>query len=205
MFGATGGTGQHAVAQALARGHQVTAFVRDPSRLTTAPQLIRVIVGDVTGDDEAIAAAVRGQDVVISALGVGKSFKPGGLIAGSVPRIVRAMEREGARRLLHTSAFGVGETFRDAPFVPRMFIRTLLRNVYADKLVGDDAIRSSTLDWTIAYPAGLTDGPRTGQYRVGERLPLRGLPTISRADVADFLLNEAEANACVRKGVLISR
>ena len=100
VFGATGGTGQLIVAQALARGHQVTAFVRDPSRLTTAPQLIRVVVGSVTGDDEPVAAAIRGQDVVIrrrtpsrsierTIRGVLAAIKPAG--AKDWPRLSRAL------------------------------------------------------------------------------------------------------------------
>ena len=60
------------------------------------------------------------------------------------------------------------------PRVPRMFMRFLLKDIYADKALGDEAIQSSALDWTIVYPTTLTNGPRTGHYRVGERLPLRG-------------------------------
>jgi hypothetical protein len=53
-------------------------------------------------------------------------------------------------------------------------------------------------------PTGLTNGPRTGRYRAGERVKLTGFPTISRADLADFLLRQIEDRTHVRKGVLIS-
>jgi uncharacterized protein YbjT (DUF2867 family) len=88
--------------------------------------------------------------------------------------------------------------------LPRVFIATLLRDVYRDKQVGEQAILASDLDWTIVYPVGLTDGPRSGRYRVGERLSLKGFPRISRGDVAEFLLRQVEDRTYIRKGVLIA-
>jgi uncharacterized protein YbjT (DUF2867 family) len=83
-------------------------------------------------------------------------------------------------------------------------MRTLLRDVYRDKEAGEVELRASLLDWTIVYPAGLVDRPATGQYRVGERLALRGFPTIARSDLAGFLLDQVEDTRYVRKGVLVS-
>jgi putative NADH-flavin reductase len=204
VLGATGETGQHVVADALQKGHFVTALVRDARRIAVVSDRLRVVQGDVVTDDAALGEAVRGQDVVISTLGVGKSFKPQGLIAKSAPRIVSAMKAESVRRLIFVSAFGVGDTVRDVPFVPRVFIRLLLADIYRDKEAGEDAIRSSGLDWTIVYPTVLTDGPPVGEYRVGERLALRGFPRISRRDVAAFLVQQIEATSYLRKGVLIT-
>lgn len=204
VLGATGGTGQHVVADALQKGHFVTALVRDPRRIAVASDRLRVLQGDVVTDDAALSEAVRGQDVVISTLGRAKSFKPQGLIAKSAPRIVSAMKAQSVRRLIFLSAFGVGDTVRDAPLLPRLFIRLLLKDIYRDKEAGEDAILSSGLDWTLVYPTGLTDGPPAGEYRVGERLALRGLPRISRQDVAAFLVQQIDATSYVRKGVLIT-
>jgi putative NADH-flavin reductase len=203
VLGATGGTGHQVVTQALQQGHTVTALVRDPGRLSVASDRLRVLTGSVT-EDGSLPTAVRGQDVVISALGVGKSFKSNGLIAASVPRIVRAMKAEGVRRLVFTSAFGVGETFRDVPLVPRLFIRTLLRDVYRDKNAGESQLVDSGLDWTLVYPTGLADRAATGRYRVGERLALRGFPSIPRGDVAAFLLAQIDDTTYLRKRVLIT-
>ncbi len=204
VLGATGPTGQHVVAQALRQGHLVTAFVRNPRGLTVGSDRLRVITGQVGDDDPILASAMRDHDVVISTLGVGKSFTSGGLIAHSMPRIIRAMESAGVRRLVFMSAFGVGETLRDVPWLPRLFIRTLLRDIYRDKASGEETLRDSTLDWTLVYPTGLVDRPATGQYRVGVRLSLRGFPTIARADVAAFLLTQVADTTYVHKGVLVS-
>jgi putative NADH-flavin reductase len=72
------------------------------------------------------------------------------------------------------------------------------------KETGEDDLRGSLLDWTLVYPVTLTNGPRTGRYRIGERLTLHGFPTACRADVADFILTQIEDRTYLRKGVLIS-
>jgi putative NADH-flavin reductase len=204
ILGATGGTGREVVSQALQLGHDVTVLVRSRERLTTPSDHLRVLTGSVPDDPQALAGAVRGQDVVISALGVGNSLKSSGLIARSMSAIVRAMEAQGIRRLVFTSAYGVGATRQDVPFLPRMVMRVLLRDLYADKQAGEDELRRSALDWTLVYPTTLTNGRRTSLYRAGEHLALRGFPTVSRADVAEFLLTQIEDRTYVRKGVLVS-
>jgi putative NADH-flavin reductase len=103
-----------------------------------------------------------------------------------------------------TSAYGVGDTYGDVPLLARFLIRVLLRDLYADKLAGQEILFRSSVDWTIVYPVTLTNGPRTGVYRVGEHLSLHGLPRISRADVADCLLTQVEDRRYLKKGVLAS-
>ena len=203
LLGATGPTGREVVAQGLERGLELTALVRSPERLRITHERLRIVTGDVTAGPEALTAAMPGQDAVISALGAGKSLKPGGLIARSAPAIVHAMKGAGVRRLVFTSAYGVGVTWRDVPLVPRMLMRLFLRDVYADKAAGEEVITGSDLEWTLVYPVTLTNGERTGRRQAGERLALRGLPTISRADLAEFLLSQLDDRAYVRKGVLL--
>jgi putative NADH-flavin reductase len=204
VLGATGGTGQEVVSQALEKGHLVTAFVRDPGRLKFSADRLRVLTGTVTGDGAPLATAIRGQDVVISALGRGKSLKSEDLMAQGMPALVRAMESEGVRRLIFTSAYGVGVTWRDVPPLGKIVIKVFLRNLYADKVVGEAELQRSVLDWTLVYPVQLTNGPRTGRYRFGERLELHGLPRVSRADVAHFILTQLNDWTYVRKGVIVS-
>ena len=118
--------------------------------------------------------------------------------------IVPAMEQAGVRRLILMSAFGVGASLHDAPLIPRIFFRSLLREVFADKLAAEDLVRKSKLEWTFVYPVMLTNGALTEKYRVGERLKLHGLSSISRADVAHFILEEAEKHAFVGKVAVLS-
>jgi len=191
------------VQQALSQGHEVTAFARNPDALS-AEKRVRIVAGDTTRNVEQIAEAIRGQEAVVSALGRRNTLRSDNLIARSTHFIVPAMEQAGVRRLLVMSAFGVGESRRDAPLIPRIMYRVLLSDIFADKKDAEDEIRRSSLDWTIVYPVLLTDGPLTGSYRVGERLELRGMPKISRADVAHFMLAEMKNRAFVRKAAVIS-
>jgi putative NADH-flavin reductase len=204
VLGATGGTGRQVLVQAAERDREITVLVRDPRKLPKNATPLRVLTGDLLHDPDVLTAALAGQDAVISALGVGLSFKPGGLISGGAPLLVAAMKHQGVRRLVFTSALGVGATRRNTPVLVRLFSGTLLRDVYADKERGERSIVSSDLDWTIVYPAGLTNGPRTGRYRIGERLPLRGIPLISRADVAEVLLDQVDDRTYIRKGLVVA-
>ena len=202
IFGATGPTGRELVAQALEQKHDITVFARKPEGL---PAGVRAVQGDAMREPLAVAEALQGQEAVLSALGTGKVMFPNRLQQRSLGNIVPAMESAGVRRLVVMSAFGVGDTARDASIVQRLLYATVLSMVFADKARGEERVRASTLDWTIVYPTVLTDGPRTGQYRIGERIEgIVGLPTISRADVAQFMLAELANRAYVRRGVAIT-
>ena len=203
VFGATGPTGKEVVAQALDRGYQLTAFARRPQAVPEHERLC-VVPGDATRDALAVAEAVRGQDGVVSALGVRSSFFPRDLMQRSLANIVPAMEKAGVRRFVLMSAFGVGDSRKDAPLVPRLMYNTLLACIFADKRAAEDQLKRSALDWTIVYPVLLTNAPRSVRYRAAERLELRGFPSISRADVADFMLRELVERRFVRRSVVLS-
>ena len=205
ILGATGGTGRSALKEAKALGHDVTVFVRDPAKLSAEEQEgVRVVTGSLPEDEAALVDAMRGRDAVISALGRGLSFKSLDLMKRSVPVLLRAMAQAGVRRLIFTSAFGLGDTWRDAPLFPRIFASTLLRGIYADKRFAETMIRQSDLDWTLVHPTQLTDGPRTGRWRSGERLQLQSFPKISRGDTGAFLVSQLNDTGHIRKTVLVS-
>lgn len=195
ILGATGPTGQQLVTQALESGHDVAVLVRDPARITGPVEVIR---GDAT-DASAIAGACSGRDAVLSALGTGKSFR-GDVVSRAAANLVAS----GVNRLLLVSAFGVGESFSEAAWQQKLFFRTLLRSIYADKAKADEMIRASSAEWTIVRPVMLTNGPRTGKYRALEHVRLGGFPKVSRADVADFMVRELAERKWIRKTVVIT-
>ena len=204
VLGATGPTGLQIVQQALAQGHQVTAFVRDPAKLPFTDKNLSVVTGSLPGDARALADALRGHDAVISSLGLHNALKAHHFSENNMRVLVPAMEKQGVRRLIVVSANGVGDTHRHAPLLPRVMYRLLLSDIFADKKAGEDIVRASSLEWTIAYPTLLTYGPRTRSYRAAERLALKGFPNISRADVADFVLRQLDERAFLKKGAVIS-
>lgn len=202
ILGATGGTGQQLVSQSLEQDHEVTTLVRNPTKLNLSHEKLTVIKGNVL-DKDVLMKALEANDAVLSALGVGKSLKSSNLISNAVSTLIPAMNATGVKRVIFLSAFGVGETFTQANFIQKFLFRLFLKNIYADKTKGDEQLRNSTLEWTLVYPVILTNGPRTGKYKVGEKLPMKGLPKISRADVADFMLRQLTDNIFLKKGPLI--
>jgi putative NADH-flavin reductase len=203
LLGATGPSGQQIVARALEQGHEVTILVRNPSKLNFNDARLTVVTGDIF-DGETLVKYIQGKDVVISALGVGKELKSNNLITRAVASIIPAMNTAGVKRLIFLSAFGVGPTYSQASVIQKIVFRTFLRNIYADKNAGSEQLRSSGLQWTLVSPVLMSDGPRTGKYRVGEKLEMKGMPKISRADIADFMLSEARDNRYVQRDVILS-
>ena len=114
------------------------------------------------------------------------------------------MDRAGVKRLVFTSAWGVGDSFKDLAVLPWLFFRTLLRDVYADKLVGETLIRQSNVDWTIVRPARMHDGPLTRRYQSGEGLRMAGMQSISRADTAHFILACAADPGTIRTSPIVT-
>ncbi|GKQ35918.1 NAD(P)-dependent oxidoreductase [Streptomyces sp. A012304] len=203
ILGATGPTGRHVVDLALRSGDRVTALARRPEALEDLANQVTVVAGDATSHHD-VAKAMTGQDVVISALGRSTSVRADDLFTRAATAVIGAAEEVGVSRLVWLSSFGVGDTFRSASAVQKVMYSTFLRNIYANKAVSEKAIRSSGLDWTLVYPTMLTKGPAKGGYRVGERLPMKGNPTISRADVADFMYKAAHSPEWIHRDAVIT-
>ena len=199
VFGATGGTGRELVKQALGHGHAVRAFVRNPDRLKVIHHRLEVVTGDVQ-DAKGVAAAVAGQDAVLSALGV-NDRKPNTVLSDATRTIVAAMKQEGVRRLLFLSSLGVGETKGQLGVIyNQILLPLLLKEIFADKETAETVVRESELDWTIVQPGRLTNARLTGKYRAGpDAAKGRWFPKIARADVADFMLNALERKQSIRE------
>ena len=198
IFGATGGTGRQCVDQALAQGHQVTAFVRQSAALTVQHPDLTIIQGDIT-DQDAVQRAIPGHDVVISALGTrgGPAVLPEG-----TRNILEAMASHGVRRSLWVSSFGAGDSLQQMGWLSQtLIVKGLLRQAIQEKNAQEQIILASGGDWIIARPGGLTDGPLTGTYRVTGPGDKVGRPSISRADVADFMLKNLTDDRYIRKAV----
>ena len=204
IFGSTGGTGRQLVEQALAQGHMVTAFARNPHKLGLQHPNLRVVQGDVL-DFAAVEQAMQGQEVVLSALGAPATQKDAVRSEGT-RHIIRAMEQTGVRRFICLTTLGIGDSQEALPFSYKYLIVPLfLRQAFADSERQEDCIRQSALEWTIARPATLTNGQRTGQYRHGFPATEKGLKIkISRADVADFMLRQMQDRTYLRKAASLS-
>jgi putative NADH-flavin reductase len=206
IFGATGATGTVLTELALVAGHQVTAVVRDPARLAVSARAgLRTITADVM-DPASIAEAIVDADVVISAVGP-RGTGPTTVIQDSVRSIIAAMDKTGALRFLQVTGSIVaddGESSYLRYLLKPLARRTFLRHVCADMRQAEDQIRRSDLDWTIVRPPSLTSKPARGSYRTAVD---RNLPhgfTISRADLAAWMLTLIDGSAAVHKHLSIA-
>ncbi|MFD8220869.1 NAD(P)-dependent oxidoreductase [Streptomyces sp. NPDC059697] len=202
VFGATGGIGQEIVRQALDSGHQVTAVVRDPTRLTVTGAGLEVFRADLT-DPQALRPAVAGRDAVLSGLGA-RTRKDAGIATRLTRTVLGAMEAEGVRRLLVVSAGPVGPDPEGAPFADRAargLVSLILKDVYADLAAMEGELARSATDWTVVRPPRLQNKPVTGSYRtVVGGFPLKGR-FIGRADVAHAMLAMIDDPGTVKQGV----
>ena len=207
IFGATGSTGQCLVAQALERGHEVTAFVRDPAKLGDMAARVAVITGDILDSASVKAAFAEPFDAVLSSLGVFHREDQTDLSRGTA-HIIAAMEQAGCRRLAVVSSLGAGDSAGQGNWLAWFLQRFLLKYVLIDKTRQEDHIRASALDWTIVRPPQLTDGQpvSTGLIAWEGPVPSGARPSwkTSRATVAAFLLDTVERNSYVHKAVNLS-
>jgi len=204
VLGATGGTGRQIVKQALARGHQVTALVRSPEKAGDLNG-VRIVAGDVR-DEKGLREALRGQDAVVSALGTPASpFREVTLLSTATRALVQAMKAEHVSRLVAITGMGAGDSRGHGGFLfDRMIFPLLLKNVYADKDRQEAIVRDSGLDWVLVRPTVLNDKP--GRSSVRTLTDLSGFHggSISRQDVATFVLDQLRSDDWLHRVPLIT-
>lgn len=200
IIGASQGIGLETTRQALEAGHEVRALSRSAARIGIADPKLDKVSGDALSQTD-IDAAVNGVGAVIQVLGVGPGdlFGPVHLFSDATRILVAAMETRGVKRLVCVTGFGAGDSRSSISCLQLVPFRLLLGRAYDDKDVQERLIRESTLDWTIARPGVLTNGPRTGRYKVLDQPSQWRNGIISRADVAEFLVRQIEGAAYVRK------
>ena len=203
IIGATGATGQILMREALEQGYEVTALARNPSAVAPEDHRPRVLEGNALDASE-VEAAVAGQDAVLSALGT-RSSRPTTLFSESTHNLISAMDKHGVRRLVCITGIGVGDSKGHVGFLyDRVFLPLVLRNPYEDKERQEEILRRSDLEWVIVRPARVTDKRATGEYQVFLSGDSYKATTISREDVADFMLAQLTEDRYVHKTPVIS-
>ena len=200
IIAATGGVGAELLEQAVAAGHDVTAVVRNPGKLSR--QAYSVTVDLAAPDPAALESAVAGADAVLSGLGP-HSNADAGIAAQGTLAIVASMKITGVRRIVAVSAAPVSTVPTPGrPHPPKhdpgdgFYMRHLFSHVasamfgkvYADLARMEDILAGSGLDWTVVRPPQLTGKPLTGTYRTAYGQNIRGGWSVPRADVAHLML-----------------
>jgi putative NADH-flavin reductase len=204
VLGATGGTGCLIVGQALARGHEVTALVRSPEKASDLKGA-KLIVGDVR-DEKMLREALKGQDAVVSALGTPASpFREVTLLSTATRALVNAMKAEHVSRLVCITGMGAGDSAGHGGFLfDNVIFPLLLKKVYADKNRQEAVVTDSGLDWVLVRPSVLNDKPSRGSVRALTDLSDFHGGSISRQDVATFVLDQLRTDAWLHHAPLIT-
>jgi putative NADH-flavin reductase len=194
IFGATGRIGSSVVEQALAAGHQVTAFVRDARRLTVGAGQVQVVEGNVLDSSEVEAALRKGFEAIVVAIG-GDPLKPSTLVTDAARSILTAAQAAGTPRYLAVT--GTAEMpnktliGKISTFILRL---TPVGNAIRDHDGAYALVIHSGLDWMLAGCPWVKDGPRRGGYKTSLVFP-GGNKFIYPPDVADLFVRELAAKS----------
>jgi len=198
VFGASGLTGSEAVFQALSEGDNVVGLTRNPSNLkvpagsggndagkTLENANLTMIAGDVTKKGDVDKVFESDVDGVIVALG-GKSADVGEtMLTDGTKNVIAAMKEKGVKRLAVVTSIGAGDSENQAPFVFKILMNTVMKNIFVDKNNQEEVTFNSGLEFCIVRPGGLSVDAPTGVVNV---IDGKG-GSIPRADVAQFCLD----------------
>ncbi|WP_339219010.1 SDR family oxidoreductase [Paenibacillus sp. FSL H8-0332] len=201
ILGATGRVGSHIVTHALQDGHHVTVLVRTPEKVHPLHANLTIIEGNVLNQDD-VARAVQGNDVVISALNTDGTTT----LSDSMPFIIEAMYGEGIERIITVGTAGVLQSEISPELLRYQSSESKRRSTRAAE-EHEQAYRlleRSTLKWTIVCPTALRDGERLGIYRVRQDILPEGGTEISVADTAELTYSQIEASDFIRARVGIA-
>lgn len=206
VFGATGPTGKEVVAQALAAGDEVVAYVRNPSKLGVTSERLKVVQGELS-EQTKIEGAIAGMEAVVSTLGPRGGSKDKPLTKG-MQNVVAAMDKLGVRRIVITSTLSVKDK-NDKPELRAralvFLVKLAMRPAYDEIVSVAETLRASDLDWTILRMTMLNDKEKSGKVRAGYLG--RGevaASFIARADIAGFILQCLHERKYVREAPAIS-
>ncbi len=195
--------GRRILAQALARGHRITAQTRDASKLADQPAEIDVVAAQPT-DAAALRSLVAGQEAVIMALGTAPG-RPTTLFSDVTAKLIRAMAGARVRRLVAITGVGAGETHGHGGFLyDRIIYPLFTRPFYRDKDRQEQLIQQSDLDWVIVRPAPFKRTPGAAPLQaITDVRPDTVLRRITRDEVASFALDQLSEDRYLRRAVFV--
>jgi len=204
IIGASGGIGLETVKRGLNRNHTITTLSRSEIKIEKNNSL-KMILGDATHKAD-LLKSIQNTEAIIVTLGTSKNMKTTTLFSDFAKLIVE-IHRETKINVpfIFVTGFGAGESKNYVPWLVKMFLKYMLKDVYADKTKMEEIITASDLNWTVVRPGRLLDKELTEKYRVENKL-FKGINIggINRADVADFLMKQAENQTALKKYIGIS-
>jgi uncharacterized protein YbjT (DUF2867 family) len=200
LIGATGATGRELLPRLLDAGYVVTALVRRPEAVAVKNERLTVVVGDLR-DSAVVDRAVQGQDAVVCAFGP-RGLKKDDIQEVLMRNLVAAMTAYGVKRLVNLSAWGADASMRPHGLMQYILQKGLLRNIFADKARGEKLLFASALDYVNACPGRLLNKPARGGVKAS--VDGKGInATLTRADLADWMVSQLTSETWVRKCPII--
>jgi len=192
IIGASAGVGLETVKRALERNHKVTTLSRSEISLLSNTNLTTV-KGSATNKTD-LKKSIEKTNAVIVALGTGTSMKPTTLYSDFATLLVEVQQEMNLDiPFIILTGFGAGESGKYNSFFMKLIFKFLLKDVYDDKTKMEEIISQSKMKWEIVRPGKLKDKPLTEKYRVETNLSIGiNIGAINRADVADFMVKQAE-------------
>jgi putative NADH-flavin reductase len=204
IIGASQGIGLKLLELAISNDHEVTAMLRNPSKLTINHSKLEIIKGDIL-DHNSLKKVIAGKDAICVSIGIPPSIKPVFVFSEGIKNVIDAMIPELKQKLIVITGIGAGESKGHGGFLyDRLFQPLLLKEIYKDKDRSESIIMSSNTNWQIVRPGFLTNGPLTEKYRVIDYLNGVVAGKISRIDVAHYILNEINTPTHFGKTPLIT-
>jgi len=204
IIGASRGIGKALMEEALNDGHDVSVLARHPEKISFSHPKLTIHQGDVR-DPASLVDPARDRDVLCSCVGGPITCKPVDLFSTAATTLVETVAATPGQKLIAVTGIGAGDSKGHGGFLyDKIFNPLLLKTIYADKDREEAIISASSVEWLIVRPAGLTNGPRTGTYRVLTALDGVTSKRISRRDVADFILTQAAEPTLFGKTPLIT-
>ena len=200
IIGASKGIGLETTRQALEAGHHVRALARSAAAIAISDPNLEKVPGDALKAED-VEAALVGVNVVVQTLGVGLGdlLRPVHLFSDATRVLIAAMKTQSVKRLICVTGFGAGDSQASISCLQRLPFQIVFGRAYDDKSSQERLIKGSELDWTIARPGVLTSGPRKGRYKILSEASQWRNGTISRSDVAEFLVRQIEDQTYVRQ------
>ncbi len=204
IIGASAGIGMEAVKRGLNRNHAITTLSRSEIEIADKNS-IHSILGDATNKGD-LQKSIHNAEAIIITLGTAKNMKTTTLFSDFAKILVEInSENKIDVPVIFVTGFGAGESQNYVSWLVKMFLKYLLKDVYADKTKMEEIITQSDMKWTVVRPGRLLDKELTEKYRIENTL-FKGINIggINRADVADFLIKQAEKQTELKKYVAIS-
>lgn len=205
IIGASAGLGLATLNRALDLGHQVTTLSRRPIMQPISTQITK-IRGDALKEAD-LKLAIKDADAILVTLGTNGKIKATTLFSQFAKLIVKINEEEKINApIIIVTGFGTDPCVKYIQWYLKLPFKILLGRVYKDKTLMEDIIANSSLKWEFVRPGVMNNKPVSEMYRVETMLfPSIKIRTISRNDVADYIVKEAVNQTNIHKYVAITQ